>query len=237
MSASSDVCKLVLVGNGSVGKTSICQRFIANGFQKVYNQTLGLEWYDKKVQIRDRILTLQVWDIGGQSISSKMLNKYFFGANVVFLCYDVTDPQSFADVSDWLAMAKRPFQVSAPGERPRVPQMFLVGNKIDLQHLRRVPESDHDKFIAENELAGGFFVSARTGDQLTRTFYDAAGKSIGMSLSEYELSFFDRVVAAEVTVGDENEGKTGIRYCAIYTLPHYPPSLPLCLVDRPYRVC
>lgn len=43
-------------------------------------------------------VNLQVWDIGGQSISSKMLPKYILGAHMIFLCYDITDPQSFADV-------------------------------------------------------------------------------------------------------------------------------------------
>ena len=203
-----DVCKLVLVGNGSVGKTSICQQFIAKGFKAVYNQTLGLEWYDKPLQIRQRFLNLQVWDIGGQSISSKMLNKYFFGARTVFLCYDITDPQSFADAEDWLAMARKPYRLSAPGEAVPEPQIFLLGNKCDLMHLRRVSQAQHDAFIKKHSLAGGFLVSAKTGDQLTRTFIDAAARSVGMELSEGELEFYDSVVGVSIAAGDErDEGK------------------------------
>ena len=46
------VCKLILLGNGSVGKTSICQRFKDDGFQKVYRQTVGLDFLEKKLEIR-----------------------------------------------------------------------------------------------------------------------------------------------------------------------------------------
>jgi GTPase SAR1 family protein len=46
------VCKLILVGNGSVGKTSICQRFKDDGFLKVYRQTIGVDFLEKKLELR-----------------------------------------------------------------------------------------------------------------------------------------------------------------------------------------
>jgi GTPase SAR1 family protein len=46
------VCKLILVGNGSVGKTSICQRFKDDGFMKVYRQTIGVDFLEKKLELR-----------------------------------------------------------------------------------------------------------------------------------------------------------------------------------------
>ncbi len=45
-------CKLTLVGNGSVGKTSICQRFRADGFQPVYRQTVGVDFLEKRLEVR-----------------------------------------------------------------------------------------------------------------------------------------------------------------------------------------
>ena len=84
MQASADlVCKLVLLGNGSVGKTSIISRFVEDGFEKVYKQTIGIDFFEKLVPIRgDTRMKLQVWDIGGQSISSKMLPRYIYGSTV-----------------------------------------------------------------------------------------------------------------------------------------------------------
>ncbi len=91
------VCKLILVGNGSAGKTSICGRFKDDGFKRVYRQTVGVDFYERNLNVRGREVSLQVWDIGGQSIGSGMLSRYIGGASVVFVCYDVTDAQSFAD--------------------------------------------------------------------------------------------------------------------------------------------
>jgi GTPase SAR1 family protein len=50
--ASAQVCKLTLVGNGSVGKTSICQRFRADGFAPVYRQTVGIDFLEKRLEVR-----------------------------------------------------------------------------------------------------------------------------------------------------------------------------------------
>lgn len=50
---------------------------------------------------------LQVWDIGGQSINSKLIGGYIGGSQAIFVCYDVTDPSSFADAADWMNVAKR----------------------------------------------------------------------------------------------------------------------------------
>jgi len=50
-------------------------------------------------------VAMQMWDIGGQSISSKMLHNYIFGAHAILLCYDITNYESFANLEDWRAPA------------------------------------------------------------------------------------------------------------------------------------
>lgn len=198
------VCKLILLGNGSVGKTSIIQRFKDDGFARVYKQTVGLDFFEKTLAIRgDKTTTLQVWDIGGQSIGSKMLGKYIFGANVCFLCYDVTDMQSFTDVEDWLALVRRSVAVGVD-EKPRV---FLVGNKIDLMHLRKVTQERHERFIADNGLDGGFCISAQSGDAVSTAFYKVAAEQAGITLSAHELAFTEKVLSVSVVAaGAHDEG-------------------------------
>ena len=101
-------CKSVILGNGSVGKSSILSRFTENGFARVYAQTTGCDFFEKRLAIRgDKTVVLQLWDIGGQSIASAMLSKYLHDAQVVLLAYDTTDPQSFADLEDWLEMVRK----------------------------------------------------------------------------------------------------------------------------------
>ena len=83
-------------------------------------------------------------------------------------------------------------------------QIFAVGNKMDLQHLRKVTEHSHAVFIEENSLTGGFFTSAQSGDNVTASFYDAAAKRMGIKLSDHELAFHRKALAVTVTRGGDD---------------------------------
>ena len=206
MSKADPTVKLILLGNGSVGKTSIIARFIEDGFAKVYKQTVGLDFFEKLITLRgDKRAKLQLWDIGGQSIGSQMLGKYIYGSDIIFLCYDVTDRQSFTDLEDWLAMVRNTFSPANPEyeKKKKDPMIFLCGNKIDLEHLRKISEEVHERFIRKNKLHDGFFTSAQSGDNVTPVFYDAAGKSLGIKLSAFELEFHKKVLSVTVTKDEE----------------------------------
>jgi hypothetical protein len=73
--------------------------------------------------------------------------------------------------------------------------------------MRVVRKDQHDRFIFENRLAGGIFVSAKTGENITRSFYQIAGEVMGMPLDAYELAFYDKVLTAHIQ-SDGNEGRT-----------------------------
>ena len=84
------------MGNGAVGKTSIAQRFANSVYSQSYKQTVGLDFFMKRLNLPNNVeVALQLWDIGGQSIGGKMINKYIYGANAVIFCYDVTNGNSF----------------------------------------------------------------------------------------------------------------------------------------------
>ena len=88
--------KVVVLGNGTVGKTSVILRFCEDHFGKNYKQTIGVDFYVKRLELPgDLQVALQVWDIGGQSIFGKMLQTYIYEANAVVLVYDVTNQASF----------------------------------------------------------------------------------------------------------------------------------------------
>jgi GTPase SAR1 family protein len=153
-------CKLILLGNGSVGKTSIIQRFSDDGFRKVYKQTVGVDFLEKSLEVQGRAVKLALWDIGGQSLSSANLPNYVMKSDVVFLAYDVTDIQSFQDLRDWLMMVRRAYKDKNDRERKAaeeagkrrfkeepLPKIYAVGNKIDLIQFRKVREAEHDQLV------------------------------------------------------------------------------------------
>jgi Ras-related protein Rab-28 len=204
--------KLILLGNGSVGKSSLIARFVDDGFTRIYKQTIGLDFYEKKLQFpRDQRLVLQVWDIGGQTINSKMIGKYLFGVHVALLCYDVTDAQSFSDADDWLRVARRySADAKALGDRPL--HVHLVGNKIDLIAHRVISSEKHDAFIRTHELQGGFLMSARSGDNVLKSIYKISAAAAKIQVSDFELSFCDKIVRVTIPAegGGDDEARTAM---------------------------
>ena len=150
--------KIVVLGNGTVGKTSLISRFCQDQFARSYKQTIGLDFFVKRVELPGNLnVTMQVWDIGGQSIFSKMITTYIFEANAVLLTYDITNQQSFQDLEDWLELVKRTF------EDRDLPLLVLLGNKVDLNHMQAVKQEAHSRFGANNDMTS-YYVSAKTGD-------------------------------------------------------------------------
>ena len=142
-------CSLSIVGDGSVGKSTVTAAFRNEGFLKVYKQTIGVDFYEKQLVLRDNVpLSLRVWDVGGQSIQSKNLELYVAQSDIVLLMYDVTNTESFMNVEDWLERVR--------GFSQQKCVLFLVGNKVDLIALRQVKEAQHDKFIVDHDLQGIF---------------------------------------------------------------------------------
>lgn len=184
--------KVILLGDGAVGKTSIATRFCEDHFAKNYKQTIGLDFFVKRLVLPgDLHVCMQVWDIGGQSIGGKMVSNYIYGSHAVLLCYDITNYQSFQHLEDWLFLVKRTF-----GDNP-MPYMALVANKSDLNHIRAVKQEKHTAFADENDLYS-YFVSARTGDQVHPTFFRIAADLAGVTLTKPELEVAQKPAKAEV---------------------------------------
>ena len=163
--------KVILVGDGTVGKTSICNRFAHGHFAAHYKQTIGLDFFVRRMQLPDETdVVLQLWDIGGQSLSSKMMKSYIAGAHAVLLCYDITNYDSFANLADWYALVDG------------VPYVALLGNKCDLSHIRAVKGAEHTKFAEKHHLAK-FLMSAKTADQVHSCFLQGRNQAGIQSVS------------------------------------------------------
>ncbi|CAH6974988.1 Rab28 [Phodopus roborovskii] len=128
--------KIVVLGDGTSGKTSLATCFAQETFGKQYKQTVGLDFFLRRITLPGNLnVTLQVWDIGGQTIGGKMLDKYIYGAQGILLVYDITNYQSFENLEDWYSVVK-----TVSEESETQPLVALVGNKsnflnYDLHHI------------------------------------------------------------------------------------------------------
>jgi len=98
-------CKIVLLGDSTVGKTSIAQVFQGgvNSFPKNYNMTVGLDFSVKKVSIPDTnvIVEMYIVDCGGFSICQDLHKPHWESANATMFVYDASNPESFQNLSQW----------------------------------------------------------------------------------------------------------------------------------------
>uniref|UniRef100_A0A0K0EVK3 Ras-related protein Rab-28 (inferred by orthology to a human protein) n=1 Tax=Strongyloides venezuelensis TaxID=75913 RepID=A0A0K0EVK3_STRVS len=194
--------KLVLLGDGCSGKTSICNQLCKKDFPKKYTQTYGCEFYSKKIILPDDIeVTLQIWDIGGQSVAAPMLEKYLYDAQGVLLIYDVTNSSSFANLQDWINVTKK---ITKSYEKQI--HLSLIGNKTDLEHRRAVRVEKHTK-LAEQYGMSSHYVSAKTGDSIALAFRQTTADILGIQLSKTDMESDITIIQAPVAVPTEQELK------------------------------
>eukprot|EP00073_Rattus_norvegicus_P049727 XP_017452060.1 PREDICTED: ras-related protein Rab-23 isoform X3 [Rattus norvegicus] len=115
--------KMVVVGNGAVGKSSMIQRYCKGIFTKDYKKTIGVDFLERQIQVNDEDVRLMLWDTAGQEEFDAITKAYYRGAQACVLVFSTTDRESFEAISSW-----REKVVAEVGDIPTA----LVQNKIDL---------------------------------------------------------------------------------------------------------
>lgn len=122
--------KVVMMGDGAVGKTSLVLRYTQNTFSPEYKQSLGASFAVRDLEIQDQNVKLVIWDVAGQPSFRQVRRHYYSGAHAALLVFDVTEPRTFMTLQNWYN-----------DFRNVVPQgaIVLIGNKVDLEESRQVP--------------------------------------------------------------------------------------------------
>ncbi|XP_045701668.1 ras-related protein Rab-17 isoform X1 [Phyllostomus hastatus] len=155
------VFKLVLLGSGSVGKSSLAMRYVKDDFRSIL-PTVGCAFFTKVVELGAASAKLEIWDTAGQEKYHSVCHLYFRGANAALLVYDITSKESFLKAQQWLADLEKEF---SPGEVV----VMLVGNKTDLGEEREVALEEGKEF-AESQRLLFMETSARANHQVTEAF-------------------------------------------------------------------
>ncbi|EFX61269.1 hypothetical protein DAPPUDRAFT_28553, partial [Daphnia pulex] len=123
--------KIVLIGNSGTGKTNITTRYMKGEFYEDLQATVGVEFYSSVLRVRDKLVKITLWDTAGQERYRSLSKVYYKGARGVLAVYDITDPQSYIDIQNWLRLANEAVDLSEI-------TVFIVGNKTDLGNERQV---------------------------------------------------------------------------------------------------
>ena len=94
--------KLVIIGDSSVGKTSLIQMFEHNKFSQSFKPTIGADFSNKEITLEDgRIVTIQIWDTAGQERFQSLGSAFYRGADCCVLVYDIGNQASFDHLMNW----------------------------------------------------------------------------------------------------------------------------------------
>ena len=167
--------KIVFVGDICVGKTSIMNRFISNEFQEEYDvnklyfiifqSTIGVDFSTKMIEFRNNSIKLQIWDSAGQERYKALIPSYVRGAAIIFLIYDISDNNSFANIEQWINFIK---QINTDESL-----LVLCGNKSDLP--RKINYKDANELAQKNDMMF-FETSAKTGSNINLMMFTAISK-------------------------------------------------------------
>jgi small GTP-binding protein len=152
------VFKVLISGEGGVGKTTLMYRYIEGTFRVDTRMTIGVEFHLKELDIEDQKLYLQIWDFGGQDRFRFLLKNYAKGA---LLLFDLTRPITLQKLDEWVDICR--------SDDPNIP-IILIGSKSDLSKYAMI----QDGFIKELKEKYNIFdyvkVSSKSGQNVSQVF-------------------------------------------------------------------
>jgi small GTP-binding protein len=191
--------KLVLLGESSVGKSSLVLRFVKGQFHEFQESTIGAAFLTQTVQIDDTTVKFEIWDTAGQERYHSLAPMYYRGAQAAIVVYDITNKESFQKAQNWIKELQR--QAS-----PNI-VIALAGNKLDLAQRRDVSYEEAKAYADETSLLF-METSARTAANVMELF-----TSIARSLPKSDQSNDSNQRQHGLNLNGQANGQTGSSCC------------------------
>ena len=132
------IFKVLLLGNSNVGKSSLFLRFVDDIWNDTFVPTIGVDFKIKTFEIDEKKIKMQIWDTAGQERFKNIISSYYRGAHGILLIYDVTDKDSFKNLSNWLIEIEKNSSKNV--------LKVLIGNKTDLEEKRVISYNQAKEF-------------------------------------------------------------------------------------------
>ena len=152
--------KILIIGEPSVGKTAIMERFCDGVFHEDLISTIGVDFNTKVVTVGNTRIKLQLWDTAGQERFKNVTTSYYRGTQGCLVVYDVTKKESFEKVTHWIKEYETEQEIS---------YIIVVGNKIDLDDEVVVDEQEALAFAKQQNYKAAL-CSAKTGQNVDQIF-------------------------------------------------------------------
>merc|ERR1712023_423925 len=200
--------KVIILGDSSVGKTSLMNMYVNKKFNNQYKATIGADFLTKEVMVThngdQRLVTMQIWDTAGQERFQSLGVAFYRGADACILVFDVTSKKSFDALDTW----RDEFLVQvSPGDPEKFP-FVVLGNKVDLKDQRVVTMKEAKQYCIQRNITSDsqpmyWETSAKTKECVDQAFYQVA--QLALQAQPPEESFAPP--STEVKLDEPSKGK------------------------------
>ncbi len=158
--------KVVLAGDGGVGKTTLTQRYLSGIFFEDTKMTIGVGFHVHRTKLGEDDITLQIWDLGGQEQfqNINIFSTYIKGSNGVIIVFDLTSLDTLIGLDNWLNLIFDSVGDDVP--------IVVLGNKSDLVDQKEVDDSIIQEFLNSQSNYPYFETSALTGINVEKSFME-----------------------------------------------------------------
>lgn len=172
--------KIVIIGDQSVGKSSILVRYADNVFSDQSISTIGVDFKIKTLTLQGKTVKLQIWDTAGQEKFRNITTSYYRGAHGIIVVCDVTNQRSFDNLAGWI-------DEIAKHVNEKELQMLLIGNKVDMEDSRVITTEMLEEFANKYDMPY-IETSAKAGNNVEEVFNKMANEIISKSMSGKNLN-------------------------------------------------
>ena len=193
-------CKVIMVGDSGVGKTSIIGRYL-NKFNEKEKSTIGAS-FSNKISIIDKYkISFDIWDTAGQERYRSVSSIFYKEAYLCIFVYDITEPNSFENIKNYW------YKTVMENASPKI-ILGIAGNKNDLYEKEKVKEKEVQKFCKEIDALyfstsallnssiddmftklGKKFIASQTFQNLWNTIIGSDGKKLNLKDNKKKKSF------------------------------------------------
>ena len=155
--------KIILLGDSSVGKTSLLLRFCDGKFDDDSISTIGIDRKCKYIKSDNKLIELNIWDTAGQERFRSIAKNSYKGADGILLIYDLTNKKTYFSVKKWMDDIKESTDINKIG-------FIVVANKCDVEKEEIQVDEDMEKKLIETHNIKVMKTSAKNDINVDETF-------------------------------------------------------------------